>query len=59
MKKNLGQNSASIYDKNTFQNVGRERTSFNIIKAIQAKPTDNFIFNGKNMIVFPLISGTR
>ena len=39
--------------------MGGERTSFSIIKAIQAKPTDNFIFNGKNMVVFPLRPKTR
>ena len=39
--------------------MGRERTSLNIIMAIQAKPTDNFIFNGKNMIAFPLRPKTR
>ena len=43
----------------TLQKVGKEGTSFNIIKAIYDKPTGNSILNGEKLKAFPLISGTR
>ena len=43
----------------TLQNMGIERTYFNVVKAICDKPTANIILNGKKLKAFPLRSGTR
>ena len=40
------------------QNVGREGTYLNIIKAIYKKPRANIILNGEKLRAFPLRSGT-
>ena len=55
-----------VFDKNqhpfmikTLSNVGLERTSLNIIKAIYGKPTVSVTLNGEKLQVFPLRSGTR
>ena len=41
------------------QEVGIERTYFNIITAIYDKPTATIILNSENLELFPLRSGTR
>ena len=38
----------------TFQKIGIEGTSLNIVKAIYDKPTANIILNGEKMKAFPL-----
>ena len=43
----------------TVRKVGIEGTYLNIIKAIDDKPTANIIFNGQELLVFPLRLGTR
>ena len=43
----------------TLMKVGIEGTYLNIIKAIDDKPTANIIFNGQELLVFPLRLGTR
>uniref|UniRef100_A0A8D0Q006 RNA-directed DNA polymerase n=1 Tax=Sus scrofa TaxID=9823 RepID=A0A8D0Q006_PIG len=43
----------------TLQKVGIEGTYFNIIKAINDKPTANIILNGEKLKEFLLRSGTR
>ena len=43
----------------TLQNVGKEGTYLNIIKAIYDKPTTNIILNGEKLKTFPLRSGRR
>ena len=43
----------------TLLNVGIEGTYFNIIKAINDKPTANIIPNGEKLKAFPLRAGTR
>ena len=42
-----------------FSKVGIEGTFLNVIKDIYDKPTDNIIFNGQKLKVFPLRSGAR
>ena len=39
--------------------MGKEGTYLKIIKAIYNKPTENIIFNGEKLKVFPLRSGIR
>ena len=43
----------------TLQNVGREETYHNIIKAIHERCTTNIILNCEKLKTFPLRSGTR
>ena len=43
----------------TLQNVGREGTFLNIIKAIYDTPTANIVLSGEKLKPFPLRSGTR
>ena len=43
----------------TLQKVGKERTNFNIIKAICGKPSANIIFNSEKLKAFLLRSATR
>ena len=43
----------------TLQKAGIERTSLNIIKAIDDKPTANIILSGEELKAFPLKSGKR
>ena len=43
----------------THQEVGREGTYLNIIKAIYDKPTANIVLSGETLKPFPLRSGTR
>ena len=43
----------------TFQKMGLEGTSLNIVKAIYGKPTANIIFSGEKLKAFPLRSGIR
>ena len=43
----------------TLEEMGREGTCLNIVKAIYDKPTTNIILNGENLKGFPLRSGTR
>ena len=38
--------------------AGIEATYLNLIKAIYEKHTENIIFNGEKLKVFPLMSGT-
>ena len=40
----------------TLQEVGKEGTYFNVIKAIYSKPTANSILNGEKLKAFPLRS---
>ena len=37
----------------TLQKMGKERTYFNIVKAIYDKPTANIILNGEKLKTFP------
>ena len=39
--------------------MGIEGTYLNIVKAINDKPTANFILNGEKLKAFPLRSGTK
>lgn len=39
--------------------VGREQTYLNIMKAMNEKPTETIIFNGKKLNSFPLRSRRR
>ena len=39
--------------------MGIEGTYLNIVKAINDKPTANFILNGEKLKAYPLRSGTR
>ena len=43
----------------TLSKVGIDGSYLNIIKAIDDKPTANIIFNGQELLVFPLRLGTR
>ena len=43
----------------TLNKVGIEVTCLNILKAMQDKPTDSMILNGKKLKALPLRSGTR
>ena len=43
----------------TFNKVGIQGTSFNIIKAIYEKHTANIILNSEKLKAFPLRSATR
>ena len=43
----------------TLQKLSIEGTYFNIVKAINDKPTTNIILNGEKLKAFPLRSGTR
>ena len=43
----------------TFQKIGIEGTSLNIVKAIYDKPTANIILDVEKLKAFPLRSGTR
>ena len=43
----------------TLQKMGIEGTYFNIVKAINDKPTANIILNDEKLKAFPLRSGTR
>ena len=43
----------------TLQKIGIKGTYLNIVKAIYDKPTTEIILNGKKLIAFSLISGTR
>ena len=43
----------------TLQEAGIEGTYFNIIKAINDKPTANIIHSGEKLKAFPIKSGTR
>ena len=52
-------NPKSIYEKNTLQKMGKERTYLNKVKAIYSKPTDNTILSVKKLKAFPLRSRTR
>ena len=42
----------------TLEEMGREGTCLNIVKAIYDKPTANIILNGEKLKAFPLRSGT-
>ena len=43
----------------TLQKMGIKGTYLNIVKAIYDKPTTEIILNGKKLIAFSLMSGTR
>ena len=48
-----------LFMMKTLQKMGIKGNYLNIVKAIYDKPTKNITFNGKNLKVFPLKSGTR
>ena len=50
--------STSVYDENSPESRNRG-TYLHIIKAIYDKSTENIIFTGEKLKVFPLKSGTR
>ena len=59
MQKKLSTKFNTHFLIKTLQKEGTEGNYFNIIKAIDDKPTANIVLNGEKLKPFPLRSGTR